>query len=82
VFLEELNYTMDPGTIKTEVNTKSRVRVEAVDKGYIRTFSNSEQITVPFSASSDSNNSQLSNTLNTTIQRIIDDADLISALKK
>ena len=82
VFLEELNYTMDPGTIKTEVNTKSRVRVEAVDKGYIRTFSTSAQITVPFSASSDSNNSQLSNTLNTTIQRIIDDADLISALKK
>lgn len=82
VFLEELNYTMEGGTIKTEVETKSRIKVEAVDKGYIRTFSNTEQRTVPFSANSESNNSQLSNTINTTIQRIVDDADLISALKK
>lgn len=82
VFLEELNYEVDSGTIKTDVVTKSRVRVEAIDKGYNRTFSNSEQRAVPFSANADSNNSQLSNTLNTTIQRIIDDNDLINALKK
>lgn len=81
VYLEELNYTIDSGTIKTDVETKSRVRVEAINKGYNRTFSNSEQRTVPFSATAESNNSQLSNTLNTTIQRIVDDSDLINALK-
>ena len=73
---------MEGGTIKTEVETKSRIRVEAVEKGYKRTFSNSEQRTVPFSTNPESNNSQLSNTLNTTIQRIVDDVVLIAALKK
>jgi uncharacterized lipoprotein YajG len=82
VFLEELNYTMEGGTITTDVETHSRVKVEAVGKTFIRTYTNTEERKVPFSSSPETNNSHLSNTLNTTIQRIVSDDELIEALKR
>lgn len=82
VFLEDLHYTMEGGTITTNVETNSRVRVEAVNKGFNRTYSNSEERKIPFSSNPATNNSQLSNTLNTTVQRIVSDNDLIAALKQ
>ena len=82
VFLEDLHYTMDGGTITTDVETNSRVRVEVVSKDFNRTYSNSEERKIPFSSNPATNNSQLSNTLNTTVQRIVSDDELIEALKR
>ncbi|MCC3860469.1 YajG family lipoprotein [Pseudemcibacter aquimaris] len=82
IFLEEMSYTTDGGTISTDVETKTRVKVEAVERGFNRTYSNSEQRTIPFSSNPDTNNSQLSNTLNATVQRIVSDNELITALAR
>ena len=82
VFLEDLHYTMEGGTITTDVETNSRVRVEAVGKDFNRTYSNSEERKIPFSSNPATNNSQLSNTLNTTVQRIVSDNELIESLKR
>lgn len=82
VYLEELSFTTEGGTISTDVETKSRIKIEALERGFNRTYSNSEQRTIPFSSNPDTNNSQLSNTLNTTVQRIVTDMELITALAR
>lgn len=82
VSLEELSYTRDGNTLSTDVETKSRVRVEAVGKSFIRTYTNSESRTIPFGSNADSNNSQLSNTLSTMIEKIVNDGELLAALKR
>lgn len=82
VFLEELKYTTEGGTITSDVETTSRIKVEAVGKNFIRTYTNTEERKIPFSSSPATNNSHLSNTLNTTIQRIVSDQELMAALKR
>lgn len=80
VTLEELNYTKNANTISTDVETKTRARVEVKNKGFIRTYSNSESRTIPFSANADSNNSQLSSTLRALIEKIAADNEILAAM--
>lgn len=82
IFLEELNYKMEGGTITSDVETTARVKVEAVGKNFIRTYTNNEERKIPFSSNPATNNSHLSNTLNNSIQRIVSDQELIAALKQ
>lgn len=81
VSLEELTYSRDGNAVSTDVETASRVKVDASDKGFIRTYSNAEQRTIPFSANEDTNNSQLSSTLGSIIEKIVNDQELIAALR-
>ena len=82
VTLQDLSYSMDNNTLSTGVETKSSMKVVVEDKGFIRTYNNSEQRTIPFSANADSNNSQLSNTLGSLVDKIINDQELLIALIK
>ena len=80
VSLEELSYTKNGNTVTTDVETKSKVKVAVKKKGFERTYSNSEQRTIPFSSNEDTNNSQLSSTLGTIIDKIVNDMDLMAAM--
>ena len=80
VSLEDLSYSKDGKLVTTTVETKSRVKVDVSDKGFIRTYSNSEDRTVPFSANEASNNSQLRSILERMVEKIINDAELLAAL--
>ncbi len=80
VTIEELIYEKGGNAIKTDVKTKSRARLEVKDKSFIRTYSNSENRTIPFSANADSNNSQLSSTLTALVEKIAGDNELLSAI--
>mgnify|MGYP000047103324 FL=1 len=82
VSLEELTYSRDGNAVSTDVETTSKVKVDISDKGFIRTYSNAEQRTIPFSANEDSNNSQLSSTLGAIIDKIVNDQELIAALRQ
>ncbi len=82
VILQKLSYSMDNNTLSTGVETKSSMKVVVEGKGFIRTYNNSEQRTTPFSANADSNNSQLSNTLGSLVEKIINDQELLAALTK
>ncbi len=82
VTLEGLTYTYDGQTISSSAETTSRVRVDVAEKGFIRTYNNSEQRTIPFAANQDTNNSQLSSTLGSMVEKIVNDPELISALLK
>ena len=82
VTLQDLSYSMDNNTLSTGIETKSSMKVVVENKGFIRTYNNSEQRTIPFSANADSNNSQLSNTLGSLVEKVINDQELLAALIK
>ena len=82
VSLKDLSYSKDGNLVTTTVETKSRVKVDVSDKGFIRTYSNSEDRTMPFSANEASNNSQLRSILERMVERIVKDAELLGALVK
>lgn len=82
VALEDLSYTKDGNLVSTNVETKSRVKVDVSEKGFIRTYSNTEERVVPFSASEDTNNSQLRSIMERMVEKIINDAELIAALSQ
>lgn len=82
VALEDLSYTKDGNLVTTNVETKSRVKVDVSEKSFIRTYSNSEERTVPFSANEDTNNSQLRSIMERMVEKIINDAELLGVLTR
>jgi hypothetical protein len=74
--------TNNGNLVSTTVKTSSRVKVDVPDKGFIRTYSNEEERTIPFSVNEDSNNSQISGTLGALIEKIVNDPDLLAAMVK
>ena len=82
VSLEDLSYTKDGNLVTTDVETKSRIKVDVSSKSFIRTYSNSEERTVPFSSNEDSNNSQLRSILESMVEKIVNDAELLDALRR
>ncbi|MCP5382619.1 MAG: hypothetical protein H6912_09655 [Kordiimonadaceae bacterium] len=82
VSLEDLSYSKDGNLVTTDVETKSRIKVDVSSKGFIRTYSNSEERTVPFSSNEDSNNSQLRSILENLVEKIVNDQELIGALRR
>ena len=82
VYLEGLTYTYNGHTISSSATTTSRVRVEVPGKGFNRTYTNSEDRTIPFAANQDTNNSQLSSTLRAMVEKIVSDEDLADALRR
>jgi len=82
VALEDLSYTKDGSLVTTNVETRSRVKVDVSEKGFVRTYTNSEERVVPFSASEDSNNSQLRSIMERMVEKIINDAELLGVLTR
>jgi hypothetical protein len=54
--------------------------VEVIGKSFLRTYSNSEERTIPFSVNEDSNNSQLSSTLGALVEKVLNDQELLNSL--
>ena len=82
VTLEDLSFSKDGNAISTTVGTTSKATVEVESKGFLRTYSNSEERTIPFSTNEDSNNSQLSSTLGALVEKMLNDQELLNALAK
>ncbi|MBT5072399.1 MAG: hypothetical protein HOM63_01575 [Kordiimonadaceae bacterium] len=80
VTLEDLSYFRDGSLVSTYVETKSRMKVDVSSKGFIRTYSNSEDRTVPFSSNEATNNSQLRSILERIVEKIVNDGELIAAI--
>lgn len=81
VTLEDLSYTRDGNLVTTTVNTTSRMKVELVGKNFGKIYNNSEERVVPFSSSEQTNNSQLRSILETMVERIVSDPELLAALR-
>ena len=81
VSLEDLSYTRDGNVVTTTVNTTSRMSVKVDDKGFGKNYSNSEERVIPFSSSEETNNSQLRSILESMVERIVSDEDLLAALR-
>ncbi len=82
VALEDLSYTRDGNLVTTTVNTTSRMRVTLEGKNFGKNYSNSEERVIPFSSSEETNNSQLRSILETIIERIVNDQELLAAVKR
>lgn len=82
VALEDLSYTRDGNLVTTTVNTTSRMRVALEGKNFGKNYSNSEERVIPFSSSEETNNSQLRSILETIIERIVNDQELLAAIKR
>ncbi len=82
VALEDLSYTRDGNLVTTIVNTTSKMRVTLEGKNFGKNYSNSEERIIPFSSSEETNNSQLRSILETLIERIVSDQELLAAIKR
>lgn len=82
VTLEDLSYTREGNLVTTTVNTKSRMRVELEGKNFGKSYSNSEERVIPFSSNEETNNAQLRSILETMVERIVNDEELLAALKR
>lgn len=81
VTLQELSYSLNRDTLSTDVETKSAANVVVQSKSFNRAYSNGLTRTIPFAPNEDSNNSQLSDTVTTLLEKIASDERLLDALK-
>lgn len=82
VTLQDLSYTRDGNLVTTTVTTTSRMRVELQGKNFAKNYNNSEERVIPFSANEETNNSQLRSILETMVERIINDQELLAAIRQ
>lgn len=80
VTLQELSYTLNRDTLSTDVATKSAANVVVESTKFNRAYSNGLTRTIPFAPNEDSNNSQLSDTVTTLLEKIVNDEQLLEAL--